>query len=61
MTELDIGDSVHVSDISLRGVKLIEHGDVAILSVVPPTVEEKRAAAEEAAAEVPAEAKEKEE
>jgi large subunit ribosomal protein L25 len=60
MTELDIGDSVHVSDISLPGVKLIEHGDVAILSVVPPTVEEKKAAAEEAAAEA-SEAKEKEE
>jgi len=59
MTELDIGDSVHVSDISFPGVKLVEHGDVAILSVVPPTVEEKRAAAEEAA-EAP-EAKEKEE
>ncbi|HNT43427.1 MAG TPA: 50S ribosomal protein L25 [Syntrophorhabdaceae bacterium] len=60
MTELDIGDSVHVSDISLPGVKLIEHGDVAILSVVPPTVEEKRVATEEAAAEA-SEAKEKEE
>ncbi len=60
MTELDIGDSVHVSDIALPGVKLIEHGDVAILSVVPPTVEEKKAATEEAAAEAP-EAKEKEE
>lgn len=60
LTELDIGDSVHVSDISLPGVKLIEHGDVAILSVVPPTVEEKKVATEEAAAEVP-ETKEKEE
>ena len=60
LTELDIGDSVHVSDISLPGVKLIEHGDVAILSVVPPTVEEKRVATEEAAAEA-SEAKEKEE
>ncbi|OPY01332.1 MAG: 50S ribosomal protein L25 [Syntrophorhabdus sp. PtaB.Bin047] len=60
MTELDIGDSVHVSDIALPGVKLIEHGDVAILSVVPPTVEEKKVATEEAAAEAP-EAKEKEE
>jgi len=59
MSELDIGDSVHVSDISLPGVKLVEHGDVAILSVIPPAVEEKKGAAEEAA-EV-AETKEKEE
>lgn len=61
MTELDIGDSVHVSDISLPGVKLIEHGDVAILGVVPPTVEDKRAAATEEAAAEAAESKEKEE
>ncbi len=61
MTQLDIGDSVHVSDISLPGVKLVEHGDVAILSVVPPTVEEKRIATEEAAAAEAPEAKEKEE
>lgn len=61
MTELDIGDSVHVSDISLPGVKLIEHGDVAILSVVPPTVEEKRGAATEEFAAEAAESKEKEE
>ncbi len=42
ITELDIGDSVHVSDIALPGVKLVEHGDNAILSVIPPTVEEKK-------------------
>ena len=59
MTEFNIGDSVHVSDISLPGVKLVEHGGVSILSVVPPTVEEKREAVE-AAAVVP-ETKEKEE
>lgn len=46
MTELDIGDSVHISDISLPGVKLVEHGEIAILSIIPPTVEEKRGAAE---------------
>lgn len=53
ITELDIGDSIHVADISLPGVKLVEHGEVAILSIIPPTVEEKRGAAEapEAAAE----------
>lgn len=46
ITELEIGDSIHVSDISLPGVKLVEHGEIAILSIIPPTVEEKRAAAE---------------
>jgi large subunit ribosomal protein L25 len=59
MSELDIGDSVHVSDISLPGVKLVEHGDVAILSVIPPAVEEKKAGVEEAAEVL--ETKEKEE
>lgn len=57
VTDLEIGDSVHVEDISLPGVKLVEHGDIAILSLIPPTVEEKKV--EEEAAEV-AETKEKE-
>lgn len=57
VTELEIGDSVHVDDISLPGVKLVEHGDVAILSLIPPTVEEKKI--EEEVAEV-TETKEKE-
>lgn len=57
VTELEIGDSVHVEDISLPGVKLVEHGDVAILSLIPPTVEEKKI--EEEVAEV-TETKEKE-
>ncbi len=56
ISELDIGDSIHVSDISLPGVKLVEHGEIAILSIIPPTVEEKRGAAE--APEAAAEAKE---
>ena len=53
ITELDIGDSVHVSDISLPGVTVVEHGEIAILSIIPPTVEKARGAAEapEAAAE----------
>lgn len=59
ITELDIGDSIHVSDLSLPGVKLVEHGDIAILSIIPPTVEKARGAAE--AAEGAAEEKEKEE
>ncbi|MHB8109655.1 MAG: 50S ribosomal protein L25 [Syntrophorhabdaceae bacterium] len=46
ISELDIGDSIHVGDISLPGVKVIEHAEIAILSIIPPTVEEKRTAAE---------------
>ncbi|MCK9228334.1 MAG: 50S ribosomal protein L25 [Syntrophorhabdaceae bacterium] len=46
VSELDIGDSIHVSDISLPGVKLVEHGEIAILSIIPPTVEERRGAEE---------------
>ncbi len=42
VSALDIGDSIHVSDISLPGIKLVEHGEIAILSIIPPTVEEKR-------------------
>jgi large subunit ribosomal protein L25 len=56
VTELDVGDSIHISDISLPGVKLVEHGEIAILSIIPPTVEGKKGAAE--AAEVVAEEKE---
>ena len=46
ITELEIGDSIHVRDISLAGVKLVEHGEIAILSIIPPTVEEKKGAVE---------------
>lgn len=46
ISDLDIGDSVHVSDISLPGVTLVEQGEVSILSVIPPTVEEKKGAEE---------------
>lgn len=59
ISELDIGDSVHVSDLKLPGVKVIDHADIAILTVIPPTVEEKRGAAE--APEAAVETKEKEE
>lgn len=60
ITELDIGDSVHVSDISLPGVKMMEQGGTAILSVIPPTVEEKKVV-EEAAEVTETKEKEKEE
>lgn len=60
ITELDIGDSVHVSDISLPGVKMMEQGGTAILSVIPPTVEEKKVV-EEVAEVTETKEKEKEE
>jgi large subunit ribosomal protein L25 len=51
VTNLDIGDSIHVSDISLTGVKLLEHMDVAVVTVIPPEAEEKPVAVEEVEAE----------
>ncbi len=47
VTDLDIGDSYHVHQISIPGVKVLEHGDVAIVTVTPPTTEEKAGPAEE--------------
>lgn len=51
VTNLDIGDSIHVSDISLSGIKLLEHMDVAVVTVIPPESEEKPVAVEEVEAE----------
>jgi len=51
VTNLDIGDSIHVSDISMPGVKLLEHSDVAVVTVIPPGAEEKPIAVEEVEAE----------
>lgn len=59
ITDLDIGDSYHVNQISIPGVKLLEHTGVAVITIIPPTVEEKPAAVEEVAAVEP-EKKEKE-
>ena len=59
ITDLDIGDSYHVSEISIPGVKLLEHSDVAVITIIPPTVEEKPVVAEEVEAVEP-EKKEKE-
>jgi large subunit ribosomal protein L25 len=42
---LDIGDSIHVRDISLPGVKLLDLPDVAVVGITPPGAEEKVAAA----------------
>ncbi len=47
---LDIGDSIHINEISLPGVKLLDHPDVAVVGVTPPEAEEAAAPA----AEVPA-------
>jgi large subunit ribosomal protein L25 len=51
---LDIGDAIHINQISIPGVKLLDPPDVAVVGVTPPEAEEKAAeaapAAEEAAA-----------
>jgi large subunit ribosomal protein L25 len=53
ITDLDIGDSYHVNQISIPGVKLLEHTDVAVITIIPPTVEEKPAVVEEVEAAEP--------
>jgi large subunit ribosomal protein L25 len=63
ISALDIGDSIHVNEISLPGIKLLAPPDVAVVGLTPPQAEEKAAeaaapVAEEAAA--PAEEEEKE-
>lgn len=45
ISRLDIGDSIHVHEISIPGVKLLDPPDVAIIGVTPPQAEEKVAAA----------------
>ena len=58
ISNLDIGDSIHINEISLPGVKLLDHPDVAVVGVTPPEAEE---AAAPAAAAAPAEEPTKEE
>jgi large subunit ribosomal protein L25 len=41
ISDLEIGDSFHVNQISISGVKLLEGADVAIVTIIPPAVEEK--------------------
>lgn len=49
VSELDVGDSLHVRDIVLpEGVKLVSDGDLSVVSVVAPTKEEEVAPAVEA-------------
>jgi large subunit ribosomal protein L25 len=38
---LDIGDSIHVREISLPGIKLLDSPDVAVVGITPPEAEEK--------------------
>ncbi len=47
ISDLDIGDSFHVSQISIPGVKLLEGADVAIVTITPPVTEEAVATTEE--------------
>jgi len=63
ISALDIGDSVHVNEISLPGIKLLAPPDVAVVGVTPPQAEEKPAevAAPVAEGEAAAPTEEKEE
>lgn len=45
ISRLDIGDAVHVNEISVPGARLLENPDVAIAAVTPPEKEEEIPAA----------------
>jgi len=48
VSELDIGDSIHIDRLSMpEGVTVVSEPDLALVAVVPPTVEEAPAAAAE--------------
>ncbi len=47
ITDLDIGDSIHVHEIAIEGVKLLENPGVAIVTIIPPTTGEEKVVAEE--------------
>ena len=53
VTPLQIGDTLHVSDIKAERVEILTEADRAIATVVPPTVLEEAAPTEEAAAAEP--------
>jgi large subunit ribosomal protein L25 len=61
ISALDIGDSIHVREISLPGIKLLAPPDVAVVGVTPPQAEEKPVEAAAPAAEEAAPKEEKEE
>jgi large subunit ribosomal protein L25 len=52
VTALDIGDSVHVSVITLKDATILTDPDVTVATVVPPTVQVEEKPAEEAVAAV---------
>ena len=49
ISALDIGDSIHISDLDLPNIKLLAPPDVAVVGVTPPQAEEKPAEVVEAA------------
>jgi large subunit ribosomal protein L25 len=61
VSALNIGDSLHVSDLKADRVEIITEADRAIATVVPPTVLEEAKPAEEGAAAEPELVKEKKE
>ena len=59
---LDVGDSIHVSDLALpQGVELVTHGELSVVSVVAPLAEEEPTVEEELGEGVEGEAVEGEE
>lgn len=52
VTELGIGDSLHVSDITVPNAKILTEADTTICTVVPPRVEEEKPVVAELEAEV---------
>ncbi len=57
VSELGVADSIHIKDVKLEGVKILDNPDSSIVSIVPPPAlkEEVPEAAEAAVGEVPAE------
>ena len=47
VTELGIGDAIHVSDLQLEGITFVTPADRTVVSVIPPTVVKEVVAAEE--------------
>ncbi|MFQ5649609.1 MAG: 50S ribosomal protein L25 [bacterium] len=51
ISDLDVGDAIHVGDISIEGVKILNDADQSIAIVRPPTVAKEPEAVEEEVAE----------
>jgi large subunit ribosomal protein L25 len=60
VSALEIGDSLHVSDVDARGVEILEDETVTICTVVPPALEEEEEVDEELDEEVEMEGEEAE-